>query len=105
MSLRKKLHIIIFEADTKAGKFFDVSLLVAICLSILSVMLESVNYIEEEYGYYLRRLEWGFTILFTIEYVLRLLIINKPLKYAFSFMGMVDFLAILPTYILSLIHI
>jgi voltage-gated potassium channel len=96
---RKRLHEIIFEADTPAGKAFDVALLVAIFLSILAVMLESVADVRERYGLVLRAAEWFFTILFTIEYVLRLISVRRPLRYATSFFGIVDLLAILPTYL------
>lgn len=101
-SWREKLHVIIFEADTPAGKFFDVALLVFILLSILIVMLESVNEIQERYAYWFAIAEWVVTIFFTIEYVLRLLCVYKPMRYATSFFGIVDLLSILPTY-LSLI--
>ncbi len=94
-----RLHEIIFEAETPAGKAFDVALLVAIVLSILAVCLESVTEIRAAYGPQLRGLEWIFTILFTIEYVLRLLSVRHPWKYAFSFYGIVDLLAILPSYL------
>ena len=96
---RARLHEIIFEAETPAGKAFDVSLLVAIVLSILAVCLESVAEVRTQYGPQLRILEWVFTFLFTIEYVLRLLSVRQPLKYAFSFYGIVDLLAILPSYL------
>ena len=104
-SLRRRLHTVIFEADTPGGKAFDVALLLAIAVSVAAVFLESVPSIRAEYGPLLRRLEWVLTILFTIEYVLRLLCVDKPLRYARSFYGVVDLLAILPTYLLSLIHI
>jgi voltage-gated potassium channel len=96
---RKKLHEIIFEADTAAGKAFDVALIVSILLSVVAVMLESVKTIEQSYGSLLRTLEWLLTILFTIEYILRLLCVTRPLQYATSFFGLVDLLAILPTYL------
>ena len=99
LSFKEKLHEIIFEADTKAGKFFDLILLASIVLSVIVVMLDSVKSINAEYGDLLFKLEWIFTILFTIEYSLRLYSIGKPLKYVFSFFGVVDFLAIIPTYI------
>jgi len=98
-SRRERLHEIIFEADTPMGKAFDVALLVAIFLSILAVMLESVAAIREQYGAALRAVEWFFTILFTIEYVLRLISVRRPLRYATSFLGIVDLLSILPTYL------
>ncbi|MFK7959359.1 MAG: ion transporter [Phycisphaerales bacterium] len=95
---RDRLHEIIFEADTPAGKAFDVTLLVLIAASILAVMLETVSEYREQHGLLLYRVEWAFTILFTIEYVMRLICVRRPLRYAFSFYGIVDVLAILPTY-------
>jgi len=97
---RERLHQIIFEADTPKGKTFDIALLIAILLSVLVVMLESVESIEKEYGGLLLALEWFFTILFTIEYFLRIYSINRPIKYIFSSMGIIDLLAILPTYLI-----
>lgn len=97
---RERLHQIIFEADTPKGKAFDIALLIAILLSVLVVMLESVESIHAEYGRLLLALEWIFTILFTIEYFFRIYSINKPLKYIFSTMGIIDLLAILPTYLI-----
>ncbi len=97
--IRKKLYIVIFEADTFWGKFFDVALLFAICISVLVVMLESVESVEMQYGNELYIIEWVFTILFSFEYLARLYVIDKPRKYAFSFFGMVDLLSILPTFI------
>lgn len=94
-----KMHEVIFEADTKAGKLFDVLLLIAILLSVGLVMLESVPSIESNYGFELRVTEWVFTIFFTIEYICRLLSIGKPIYYVFSFYGIVDLLSILPTYL------
>jgi voltage-gated potassium channel len=96
---RARLHEIIFEAETPAGKAFDVGLLVAIVLSIFAVCLESVAEVRTQYGPQLRIVEWIFTILFTIEYVLRLLSVRQPLRYAFSFYGIVDLMAILPSYL------
>ena len=101
-SWRGRLHEIIFEADTSAGKTFDVVLMIAIILSVFAVCLESVTSIELNYGPALRVAEWAFTILFTIEYALRLSCVGKPWRYAVSFFGIVDLLAIVPTY-LSLI--
>lgn len=98
-SWRRRLHEVIFEADTPAGKTFDVALIVAILASVVAVMLESVAAIRTEYGNLLYAIEWGFTILFTIEYVLRLICVRHPTLYARSFFGIVDLLAILPTYI------
>ena len=97
--LRVGLHTIIFEADTRAGKLFDVLLLATIILSILVVMLDSVKAIEKEYHVQLRAAEWVFTVLFTVEYILRLVCVKRPWRYAFSFFGLVDLLSILPTFI------
>jgi voltage-gated potassium channel len=96
---REKLYEIIFEAETPGGKAFDVALLLAIVLSVVAVLLESVAGIRGRYGTALRTAEWFFTILFTIEYLLRLVCVGKPLRYALSFFGVVDFLAIVPTYL------
>ena len=96
---RDKLHEIIFEADTPAGKAFDVVLLIAILLSVLAVMLESVTQIKLEYGQILYITEWFFTILFTLEYIGRLVVVKKPLKYATSFLGIIDLLSVIPTYL------
>jgi voltage-gated potassium channel len=94
-----QLHEIIFEADTKSGKAFDVALIAASMLSVVAVMLESVGSIRQDYGRLLYAIEWGFTILFSIEYVLRLMCVRVPFRYARSFYGVIDLLAILPTYI------
>ena len=99
---KDRLHEIIFEADTKKGKLFDVILLIAILISVFGVILSSVESIEKEYGHFLRFIEWLFTILFTIEYILRIYSIKKPFKYIFSFMGIIDFLSIIPTYLVFL---
>ena len=89
----------IFEAETPAGKTFDVLLLVAIVVSVLVVILESVEKIDQHFHFWLRSAEWMFTLLFTVEYVLRLLCVRRPVRYARSFFGIVDLLAILPTYL------
>jgi voltage-gated potassium channel len=99
MKTREKLREIIFEADTKAGKFFDLVLIASIILSVIVVMLDSVKSINAVFGETLFLAEWIFTILFTIEYLLRLYCVGKPIKYATSFFGIVDLLAIIPTYI------
>jgi voltage-gated potassium channel len=96
---RERLRVIIFEADTPAGKRFDVALLIAIVLSVLAVMLDSVAPIRATYGWELDVAEWVFTILFTLEYALRLVCVPIPSHYARSFFGVVDLLAILPTYV------
>lgn len=98
-SWKAKLHEIIFEADTPQGKAFDVILLIAIVLSVLAVMLESVESIQLEYGTTLTIIEWLFTILFTLEYLLRVILTKKPLNYIFSFFGLVDLLSLIPTYL------
>ena len=100
---RLKLHEIIFEADAPAGKWFDVLLILCILVSVVMVMLDSVSAIQKTHGRILLFGEWLFTILFTIEYVLRLLSVGRPLAYATSFFGVVDLLAILPTYLSFLI--
>jgi voltage-gated potassium channel len=97
-TLRDRLHEIIFEADTPAGRLFDTVLIAAIIASIAVVLLESVTHIRARHGSILVALEWGFTVLFTIEYVLRLYSVHRPLRYARSFFGVVDLLAIIPTY-------
>lgn len=98
-SFKDRLHEIVFEADTPVGKAFDVTLLVFIVLSVLVVMLESVDSLGGKYPELFYYLEWGITILFTLEYLLRIWLTRKPMKYIFSFYGIVDFLAILPTYL------
>ncbi len=97
--LRLWLHEFIFEADTPAGKSFDVGLIVCILLSVGVVMLDSVATLQQGYGQLFIVAEWFFTLLFTFEYVLRLSCIGRPLKYACSFFGVVDLLSIIPTYL------
>lgn len=96
---RVKLHEVIFGAESRAGRFFDIVLIVAILLSVGIVMLESVASMREEHGLFLRWAEWTFTVLFTVEYALRLLCVRRASHYATSFFGIVDLLAILPTYL------
>ncbi|MHC5113785.1 MAG: ion transporter [Planctomycetota bacterium] len=96
---RARAHEIIFEADTRWGAIFDYGLLLAILASVACVMLESVKSIRLEYETPLLVAEWIFTILFTIEYVLRILSVRRPIYYVTSFFGVVDLLAILPTYL------
>ena len=98
ISLKKKLHEIIFEADTKGGKLFDVLLLVVIGLSVLMIMLESVPSIGNKYESIFNLFEWVFTGLFTVEYFLRVWIVKNSKKYIFSGMGIIDFLATTPSY-------
>ncbi|MGD9045835.1 MAG: ion transporter [Desulfobacterales bacterium] len=96
---RFKVHEVIFEADTPAGKWFDVLLILSILVSVVMVMMDSVSTIQKSYGPFLLAGEWFFTILFTIEYILRLISVGRPLAYTTSFYGVVDLLAILPTYL------
>jgi len=96
---RDKIHEIIFEADTPAGKLFDEVLIVCIISSVLVVMLDSVDWIGEKYQMLFYVLEWIFTIIFSIEYVLRLITVRRPVKYATSFFGVVDLLTVIPTYL------
>jgi voltage-gated potassium channel len=96
---RERLHRIIYQSDTRAGRLFDMCLLVLILLSILSVVLESVAEIRERYFIYIRVAEWVFTALFTIEYILRIYSSPRPAKYVFSFYGLIDLIAVLPAYI------
>ena len=97
--MRKKLYHIIFESDTPAGKTFDVVLLVAILLSILAVTLESVRWIAVEYSTAIKVVEWSFTVIFTVEYVVRIYCAPHRLRYVRSFYGIIDFVSILPTYL------
>lgn len=96
---RERWRVIIFEADTPAGKAFDVALIGAIVLSVAAVILESVAVVRTEYATWLHGLEWTITALFTVEYVFRLVCVTQPWRYARSFFGVVDLLAILPTYL------
>ncbi len=96
---KNRLYEIIFEAETRAGKLFDIALFVAIMLSVTATILNSVESIQSRYGLWLTGLNWAFTLLFTVEYALRLTCAKKPIRYARSFFGMVDLLAVLPTYL------
>jgi voltage-gated potassium channel len=98
-SWKHRLHEIIYEADTKAGKFFDVVLLIAILASVLLVMLESVESFDAKYHNFLNISEWIITILFSLEYITRIISIKKPLKYVFSFYGIIDLLSTIPKYL------
>src|SRR5215207_1341073 len=100
---RSRLHEIVFESDTLAGRIFDLLVIWLILLSLLVVILESVREIRQDHGAALHFAEWFFTILFSIEYILRLLAVKNPLRYALSFYGLVDLLAILPTFISLLV--
>ena len=96
---RARLHEVIFEADTPAGKAFDVALLAVIGVSVLSVVLESVASLRQAHGVLFRGVEWTVTVLFSAEYLLRILAVSRPLRYTLSFFGLVDLLAIVPTYL------
>jgi len=98
-SWKDRLHEIIYEADTKQGKLFDIILLFAIIASVLLVMLESVKSFDEKYHNLLNIAEWIITVLFSIEYILRIISIKKPFKYIFSFYGIIDLLSTIPKYL------
>jgi voltage-gated potassium channel len=97
--IKEKIRSVIFEANTVAGKVFDVLLIVLILLSVLAVSLDSVTSISQKYGDVLLAIEWGFTVLFTVEYLLRLWTIQNTWLYARSFYGVIDLLGSLPTYL------
>jgi voltage-gated potassium channel len=99
---RHRLHEVIFEADTPAGKAFDVALILAIVASVAAVMLDSMAGIRRAYGPLLLAAEWFFTLLFTVEYLLRLFSVRRPIRYATSFFGVVDLLSVIPTYLSAL---
>lgn len=99
LAWRHRLHEVIFEADTPAGKAFDIVLIVSIALSIIVVMLDSIQDFRQQHGEMLFWVEWFFTLLFTAEYLLRLFSVGSPKHYALSFYGAVDFLSIVPTYL------
>jgi voltage-gated potassium channel len=96
--LRRRMFDVIFEADTPAGRRFDIALVFAIMLSILAVVLDSVPGLHREYGHSLNLVEWAFTLLFSVEYLARLVCVQRPWRYAAGFYGVIDLLAVLPTY-------
>jgi len=96
--LRLKVYTVIFEADTTAGKAFDVTLIATILVSVAVVIMDSVESLALRYGAWFRVLEWGFTFLFTAEYLARIWCVRHPLRYARSFFGVIDLLAFMPTY-------
>jgi len=99
-SWRDRLHSIIFEADTPSGKAFDIGLMIAICASVVVVVLSTLpSAAEEPYRTTFLALEWVFTALFTVEYLLRMVIVRRPWRYAVSFFGIIDLLSILPAFI------
>lgn len=97
-SFKEKLYEIIFEADTPAGKYFDILLFLAIFASVVVVALETVNKFASQHMTLLVMLEWSFTIFFSLEYIARLYCTRRPLKYALSFYGLIDLISIIPTY-------
>jgi voltage-gated potassium channel len=96
---RGRLYDVIFESDTRAGRAFDIGLMLLILTSLVVVMLDSVPSLAARYGTLFNALEWGVTVLFTLEYVLRLSCVRRPFKYALSFFGIVDLVSVVPTYI------
>lgn len=96
---KSRLHRIIYEADTREGKIFDLIIVWAIIFSIILVMLESVKDLDAKYHTFFNVSEWVITILFTIEYILRIISVKKPSSYIFSFYGVVDFLSTIPKYL------
>lgn len=102
VSWRDHWYEVIFEADTPAGRAFDIALLVVILVSVIAVMLDSVDHIRAEHRKLLQGIEWVITILFTLEYIARIACSRRPMGYVLSFYGIIDLLAILPTYLMVL---
>jgi voltage-gated potassium channel len=100
---RRRLYTIIFEADTRAGRTFDVALLLVIIASVAVVVADSIASVHARWQTHFQVLEWVFTIAFTLEYIARLACVRRPLRYALSFYGIVDLLAVLPTYLAILV--
>lgn len=100
---RLRLYTVIFEADTRAGRLFDLTLIWLILASVAVVVLDSVEAVRAQYGGLFTVLEWTFTLLFTAEYVARLVCVRQPMRYARSFYGVIDLLAVLPTYLAVLV--
>jgi voltage-gated potassium channel len=98
-TLRHTLYQVIYQAHTPAGKGFDIALIISILASVLTIVLESVAEFSQQYGELLVKIDWIFTILFTIEYCLRIFCIHRPIKYIFSFYGLIDLMSIVPSYI------
>lgn len=98
-SFREKTYSVIFGTDTPAGQHFDIALIYLILFSVLAVVLSSIGSLQAQYGAWLFKLEWAFTLLFSMEYLLRIYSSPKPLRYIFSFYGLVDLLSIIPTYV------
>lgn len=98
-TLKKHLFVIIFGTDTKSGKLFDVLLIILILLSVLAVMMESVDFVSKKYGTFLYAFEWVITIAFTMEYIARVWVVRDKKRYVLSFFGLIDLLSIIPTYL------
>jgi voltage-gated potassium channel len=98
-TLRHTLYQVIYQAHTPAGKGFDIALIISILASVLTIVLESVAEFSQQYGELLLKIDWIFTLLFTIEYFLRIFCIHRPIKYIFSFYGLIDLMSIVPSYI------
>lgn len=98
-SIRRRVYQVVFESDTYAGRVFDVCLLIVIILSVIVVMLDSMSSVRSRYSGELAALEWGLTVLFTIEYIARVYCANNRPGYIFSFFGIIDLLSVLPTYL------
>jgi voltage-gated potassium channel len=96
---KKRLYEIIFEADTKEGKAFDLTIIVLIFLSVLLVLLDSIAEIRERFGVVIHLIEWFITGIFLLEYILRIYVLNRPARYIFSFYGLIDLMAILPNFL------
>jgi voltage-gated potassium channel len=99
MSLKEKLFVIVFGTETKAGRRFDIILLWLILFSVITVLLESIPQLNDKYFKEFFIAEWLFTIIFTLEYLLRTMLTRKPKHYILSFWGIIDLLSFLPTYI------
>ncbi|MFO1337205.1 MAG: ion transporter [Burkholderiaceae bacterium] len=102
---RLRLYTVIFEADTRAGRWFDLAVIGAIVLSVLVVLADSVQALHQHHAAWFSAIEWGFTLLFTAEYLARLACVQRPGRYATSFFGVVDLLAVLPTYLALLVPV
>jgi voltage-gated potassium channel len=96
---RGRLFGVVFGHDTQSGKWFDLGLILVILLSVVAALLDSMSAVHVQYGGVLRQIEWGFTVLFTAEYALRLMVVKDPLRFARSFYGAIDLLALLPMYL------
>jgi voltage-gated potassium channel len=103
MGWRLRMYTVIFEADTRAGRLFDLVLVAAILSSVTVVILDSLAAVRAQHGQLLGALEWAFTLLFTAEYIARLVCVRHPLRYARSVLGVIDLLALLPTYLTVLV--